>query len=533
VFAVPRTRTYLVRHLAHLIAKYELLLLAAATPFLLFPGMWTPVGLALLAMAWVARRVATGRISARTAMDVPIILLLVMTGVSLFPSVDLSLSLNRSCLILLGVALFYGIVNSVHTAWQIHYIGIALVLLGLLIAVIGLLGTDWEIGLLVDIPAVYERLPGPMIRGLPGSGVIEEYDLVNPRVVAGALAILMPVPLAYLIFGRGRRLRTLSSCTAVAMAAVLLLTQAPQGYLGLAAALFLIGVWWSRWALIALPLGTSGLIGAWGLLRPHQVLVERLSVETMGTLDFGLGSRIVNGARGLGMVRDMPFTGIGLNTFPAVDGLYSFGRSHAEHAHNLYIQTAVDMGVLGLVALLALLAAFAYTVARAYGSPMSRNQRALLIGVCGVVVAWLAYGLLDSITLGHKPGAAVWVALGLAATTRLQVEVPATTALPFPPRRGRQWLLVVLIPLVVLAMIVGLTAHKSIGAFWVNLGVMEAHRALANADSPASVADHRDASEEYLREAIRWDPSRARAHRLLEWTMSEDVGSKRWPRETL
>ncbi len=313
----------------------------------------------------------------------------------------------------------------------------------------------------------------------------------------------------------------------------MLLTQAPQGYLGLASALFLIGVWGSRWVLIALPLGTCGLVGAWGLLRPHQVLVERLSAETMDTLDFGLGSRIVNGARGLGMVRDMPFTGIGLNTFPAVDGLYSFGRSHAEHAHNLYIQTAVDLGMLGLVALLALLAAIAYTVARAYRPLMSRNQRALLIGICGSVVAWLAYGLLDSITLGHKPGAAVWVALGLAATTRLQVEVPATPALPFPPRLSRQWLLLVLTPLAVLVMIVGLTAHKSIGAFWVNLGVMEAHRALANADSPASAAEHRDASEEYLREAIRWDPSRARAHRLLEWTMSEDIGSRPWPRETL
>ncbi len=522
------------RHLVNVIARYELLLLAAATPFLLFPSKWTPIGVALIAVAWACRWIATGHISARTAMDVPIILLLIMTGVSLIPSVALDLSLNRMSIIILGVALFYGMVNGMPSEAHIHYMGMALVVVGLTVAVVSFLGTDWEIGALIELPAVYGRLPGPVIRGLPGSGVIEEYDLINPRVTAGALAILLPVPLAYLVFGQGRKLRLLSALTALVMVGVLLLTQAPQGLLGLAAALFLIGVWRSRWFLLSLPLGLAGILAAWHLLDLSQVLDSWLTPATTEALDFALYSRAVNGAWGVAMVRDMPYTGIGLNTFPVIDGLYSGGGGHAPHAHNTLIQTAVDLGVPGLVALLALLAAFAYTVALAYRASRSRNQRALLVGICGVVLAWLAYGLLDSITLGHKPGLAIWVALGLAAAIRLQVEQPPTQAVPFPKRFSRNWMVLVVLPLVLLLAMVGLTARNSIGAFYVNLGVMEAHRALANPESVDSVTDHLDAAEEYFQQAIRWDSRARRARRLLDWTHSLDgkVLSKRWPRES-
>jgi hypothetical protein len=466
-------------------------------------------------------------------MDVPIILLLIMTGVSLIPSVALDLSLNRMSIIILGVALFYGMANGLHSERHIHYLGMVLVLVGLSVAVVGFLGTDWEIGALIEVPALYGRLPGPAIRGLPGSGVIEEYDLINPRVTAGALAILLPVPLAYLVFGQGRKLRLLSGCTALGMAGVLLLTQAPQGLLGLAAALFLIGLWWSRWFLVSIPLVLGGLFMAARVAAAQQGPLAWMSPETIDILQFGIQSRLANGARGLGMIRDMPYTGVGLNTFPVIDGLYSFGASHAEHAHNLFIQSAVDLGMLGFIALLALLAAFAYTVAHAYRASRSRNQRALLVGICGAIVAWLTYGLMDSITLGHKPGLAIWAALGVAAATRLQVEQPPTQAVPFPKRFSRNWMVLVVLPLVLLLAMVGLTARTSIGAFYVNLGVMEAHRALANPDSPTSVATHRDAAEEYFRQALRWDPGRGRAHRLLEWTLSEDILKQRWPRGTL
>ena len=522
------------RSFVSIVADHELILLGLATPLLLFPGIWSPLGVALIALTWASRWIAFGHLSARTAMDVPIVLLLIMAIVSLIPSVALDLSLNRLCIYVLGVSLFYGMVNGLHTERDIHHVGIALVLLGLAVAVVGFLGTDWEIGKLIEIPAIYGRLPGPIIRGLPGSGVIEEYDLFNPRVVAGALAILAAVPLAYLVFGEGWKFRLLSGLTALVMTTVLLLTQAPQGLLGLGAALILIAVWRSRWFLVSLVLGLGGLLVAWGFLAVGQTVSNWLSPGTRDALDFGLYSRAVNGAWGIAMVRDMPYTGPGLNTFPVLDSLYSGGGGHAPHAHNLLIQTAVDLGVPGLLGLLALLGAFAYTVARAYRASRNRNQRALLIGICGAVLAWLAYGLLDSITLGHKPAMALWVMLGVAAAARLQLEQPTRQSVSLPIQLSRKRCVLALLPLVLLLVIVGLTLGKTVGAVYLNVGVMEAHRALASADSPSDAARHLDAATVHLRQATHWDPGGTRAYRLLDWIDSLDghVLSKRWPRDS-
>lgn len=522
-----------VRRIAHFVVDHELVFTALAVPPLLFPGRWSPVGLALIALTWVCRWLVHGRPSARTAMDVPIILLLFMTVVSLVPSVARELSLNRLCIYVLGVSLFYGMVNGLHTERHIHYMGIVLVLLGLVVAVVGLLGTDWEIGMLIEMPAIYGRLPGPIIRGLPGSGVIERYDLVNPRVVAGALAMLLPVPIAYLVLGEGWKLRSMSGLVAVVMSGVLLLTQSPQGLLGVGVAIVLVAVWFSRWTLLGVPLALGGLVLASRQPTLTQTFSSWLGPEGIETLEFGLQSRIVNHLRGVGMIRDMPYTGIGLNTFPVVDGLYSFGRSHADHAHNLLIQTGADLGVPGAVALLALLAGFAYTAFRVLRSRPDGNLRALLVGICGALAAWLAYGMLDSITLGHKPAAALWVMLGLTVSMRIQLESPTVQAVPFPKRFGRHWWLAVVLPVVLLAAVAVVSYRRLAGAFYLNLGVLEAHRALATADSRTIADRHLRLAEAHMSRALAWDPDRYRTRRLLEWVTEGDPWSTRWPRDTV
>lgn len=118
------------RKAAAAVTRYELLLLGLATPLLLFPGVWSPVGLTIIGVTWLIRLLARGRFSARTAMDVPIILMLIMLGVSLIPSVDLDLSLNRAWVYILGVALFYGMVDGLHSERHIHLMGVGLVLVG-------------------------------------------------------------------------------------------------------------------------------------------------------------------------------------------------------------------------------------------------------------------------------------------------------------------------------------------------------------------------------------------------------------------
>jgi O-antigen ligase len=371
------------------IARYELLLLMGATPLLLFPNTWTALGVVIIALAWVSRWAITGRVSRPTAMDVPILVLLIAAGVSLIPALDLNLALNRLWIMLLGIAWFYGAVNGLDSEWRTHLMGVGLVALGLVVAVFSLLSTDFETAQVVKLPTIYGRLPPPLIRGLPGSGVIEEYDLVNPRVVAGALAILIPLPLAYVALAGDWRLRSYSLLSALVMLAVLCLTQAPQGFLGLLAAVLLVGFCYSRWFLLSIPFGV-GLVVLGGVLLP-SITNRWLPSSSIQYLDKSLQGRLGIWSRALYMIRDMPFSGIGLNNYPRVANLYTMGPNYDLHAHNTLLQTALDLGLPGLVAALALLAGFGYAVARRWRGPLTRNQHALLVGLCGTVVAWQSH----------------------------------------------------------------------------------------------------------------------------------------------
>jgi hypothetical protein len=113
---------------------------------------------------------------------------------------------------------------------------------------------------------------------------------------------------------------------------------------------------------------------------------------------------------------------------------------------------------------------------------------------------------------------------------RLRLDAPDAKAFPFPARFSRAWMLAALLPMLALIAVIGFTRDKLFGAFYLNLGVMEAHRALA-ADSEGDAQDHLHLAEVYMQQALRWDPARARTRTLLEWVSGGDI-TTRWPRET-
>jgi putative inorganic carbon (HCO3(-)) transporter len=119
-------------------------------------------------------------------------------------------------------------------------------------------------------------------------------------------------------------------------------------------------------------------------------------------------------ARTLAMLQGAPFTGVGLNAFPLVQpDLYPILRHEASgfvpHAHNVYLQTAADLGVPGLIAFLALLGAVALAARRG----LAAAPAPLLLGAAGGLVAWGGHGLVDAITLGAKPVVLVGLCAGI------------------------------------------------------------------------------------------------------------------------
>jgi len=153
--------------------------------------------------------------------------------------------------------------------------------------------------------------------------------------------------------------------------------------------------------------------GAWRIGLPR--LVEALSAtQTLG----GLDGRLEVWSRAIYMLQDFPFTGIGMGTFKQVaNAMYPFflagPNADVPHAHNLFLQVGVDLGLPGLVAYLALLLVTAWSLIMVLRRPAS--FRWLAAGLLCSLVALCVHGLLDAATWGTRPAILSWAIFGLAA----------------------------------------------------------------------------------------------------------------------
>ena len=397
------------------LALAELLVALIATPLLMFPGRYTVIALILVAVSWLARVVVGRRTLRHSPSDWPLLVLLLATLVSLYPSVDLSLSHPKFYGLILGYYVFSAIVEHSRLGFRVALLTAIMVGGGVGIAALGLVGADWFGRKLPIIGTVYDRLPHLITSVSTSFGTTESG--FHPNEVAGTLALIFPVALGVALLG-GRRFRWLTTASAVAMALVLLLTLSRSAILGATVAgVLLVVLRWRRFW-VAIPAGVAGLIVVTLVFGSARVLDLLLALQNSSDLSSKSVSRVEIWDRAWLMIQDFPLTGIGLNTFPIVaDKLYPFivngPDARLPHAHNIFLQTAVDLGIPGLAAFVALLAVIAVQLSRAW---LARPgwERGLVAGLGAGLLAHVIFGLTDTVTLGAKPGLLLWVVLGTA-----------------------------------------------------------------------------------------------------------------------
>lgn len=418
-----------VQYGAEWIATHELWFLALAVPLLIFPNRAASLGVLLISVLWVIRWVARSHISVRTPVDVPIVALLVMIPVALLASVDLEMSRIALCQILAGVALFYGLANSLHSEKDVWQMAVLLAFAGAGVAVIGPLGvgpleTGWDSGTFFDLPGLYERFPVP----LP--------DTINANVLAGALAAVLPVGISLFLatdssFLSRRRVlitRALLGLAVMLMLATFIPIQSVGGYLALAIGLLLLAVLLNRWFLVVPVLAVLGFL----------VLIQRLGVTQF--TDFLIatdplsrfGVRHGIWARVLYMIQEFPYTGIGLGAFRKVALMMYpnfFSPSWGTHAHNLFLQVAVDLGLPGLVAFSGVFSGtsmIAWKAYRAFGAQGKTPLRALASGLLASLLVIGVHGLVDVVTWDAKSAIIPWCIMGLAIALYEVLEIPSS-----------------------------------------------------------------------------------------------------------
>jgi putative inorganic carbon (HCO3(-)) transporter len=208
------------------------------------------------------------------------------------------------------------------------------------------------------------------------------------------------------------------------MTLILGLTQARGAYLGLAAALIFLIILRFKFGWLVLPLFISIILGA-ALIFGPSVLVDKINQVQSNASSMEV--RVDIWTRAIYMIEDFPITGVGIGTFNNVaDAYYPFyleAPASVPHAHNLYLQIAVDLGIPGLLSWLVLLIFMFSSSLQIYKVGIKGNmplQKVLGASLFAALIAMSVHGFLDSATWGNRPSIIIWLILGLIAAARTQ-----------------------------------------------------------------------------------------------------------------
>ena len=116
------------------------------------------------------------------------------------------------------------------------------------------------------------------------------------------------------------------------------------------------------------------------------------------------------------MLQDVGFCGIGLGeeAFKQIYPMYALaGIEEAPHAHNLYLQITVEMGVFALIVFLIFIFLYAQFSFSFCKSAMNRSNKLLSLGIFSGVLALLIQGLTDYVWYNYRVFLLFWMLVGL------------------------------------------------------------------------------------------------------------------------
>lgn len=402
--------------------RLDVIVLLLTSPFLLAPHLFpTPLsGLAvfLLLSPFLARLSQGERITCPTVANLPIAVLgLVFLPLAfLLSPAPWAITWMRITTLAWSIGLYFTVVNSIasvrgaESRTQSVRITRVYLALGLLTAVAGLIGMR-SVHKLFFIPQT-----GALANMLGwGNGL-------PTNEIAGVLTLFVPFTIA-IIYGCwiANYKRPLAALVPLAllMAGALLLAQ-------------------SRTALVATTIGSIFGLLASGSVSRKWILGGLIAVVLLGAIvvtqtslmewfvlagtnswESVVGPRLGIWRQAAFGIRDFPLWGMGFGVFGSVARLtypiMALESSAAiEDAHNLYLQTALDFGLAGLLLFLIIGLLVAISAIRLMRTRPSRSlDRLWAAGLLGSLIAHALYSLTDSVSLGMLGGIPLWFLFGL------------------------------------------------------------------------------------------------------------------------
>jgi putative inorganic carbon (hco3(-)) transporter len=407
----PESLICIVRSYFTSMVRYEIWIVAPLVAATMLSARLLPVAVGAALLFWLMRWIGTGKLTVRTPIDLPVAFLLLVLPVVVIVTVIPDKTIPQILRLISGIALFYAIVNWSTSQFRLKLLVTGIIAAGFALVLMSPISVTWVVdSKLSFLPAsLYERFS------------ILVSDTVHPNVMAGNLAMFFPVTIGLLTFSwkwLSRLERSWTLVAALSIGAVVVLTKSRGAWLSLVVVLVLIALLrWRKWSLLGLMI-PLGMLVYYGFSSPALEMLA--SADALG----GIQGRLEIASRAIYMIRDFPFTGIGMGSFNEVaDLLYPFFLFSPEeivHAHNLFLQIGVDLGLPGLIAWLSIFLLVIFCSIRIFSLGRLMNNgwySGLGAGLLGSHLALTVHGLTDAVTWGMvRPAPLVWVIWGLAVS---------------------------------------------------------------------------------------------------------------------
>ncbi|MEM9773227.1 MAG: O-antigen ligase family protein [Chloroflexota bacterium] len=259
---------------------------------------------------------------------------------------------------------------------------------------------------------------------------------VQPNQLAGTLLWLFPVALglsASQFVNRQRLVWVVTGLLGCTFLGILILSQSRGGWLGgitgIGMFLWLIAFvpssshWYSRmrtgWPILVTVIVVLALFisGPATLAQMWIDPPDQTAVGNLGTLTF----RQEVWVWAMQAIQDFSVSGTGLGSFRAVvHRLYPIAipvTYDIAHAHNVFLQIALDMGLPGLIFYLTTIIIYIVMGWQVIRHGQSDSIKIFVVSLIASQIGFHVYGLVDAIAVGAKPGLLFWIQLGLMSSS--------------------------------------------------------------------------------------------------------------------
>ena len=243
-----------------------------------------------------------------------------------------------------------------------------------------------------------------------GARVVGPFD--NPNVFGEYLIMLLPLAISLILARRGAQ-RLIGAAVTLAAGAALVYTWSRGAWLGAMASVGLLLVLYHAVllrlvvpAIVALPFVAAAL--------PSAILSRLTSIGNLA--DTSTAYRVSIWTASVNMLKDIFRSGIGTGSaaFSAVYPAYALGgAAYALHAHNLYLQIFVELGVVGIAVFVLMLFFFFRSVFSCYRTLDDRAQATTILAMGLGVFALLVQGLTDNVWYNYRIVLLFWLLMGL------------------------------------------------------------------------------------------------------------------------